>query len=1345
MKRKFLLTIAALLCAMGSWAVTGSEITATMTDVFLYNVGAGQYLTAGDWWGTHAAIGTAGMDLDLTKVSDGVYTIGTRQEGSKFMSGVWMDGSSVKYTFAEVDPTNHYYTISWVDNETTNYVYYTGSTVDATADTPNGNAFYWQVVTRADFLASLAGATSASPKDATAAIYNAGFFVFDYATKKNTDFPASRSWQGTQLTDTWGYRFNEAGNAGSNYCVEQAGKSFDNYQSLTGLPIGVYVLKNQGFYRGDKATYLYANDQKVAQTKITSVYDAPDGYTGNDLQRSSYAIGIMDMYHNQTPNVLVTDGNLRIGVTSNGESIDWSLFDNFTLSYLGVPSVDNPIDFTGNPVDMTSRINNPSFSSTYTTGWTVDGTAPNAYNSTYGAYEAYHLTGGLHQDLTSLPNGIYKVTMQATSRIDADSSGTFNLFATTSNGTTKSPATIASHDNFETMAQAFHDDATYARIETYAVVTDGNLTIGHYESNASTWPVFDNYTLTYYGTSSEAYALALASEASKALVSINGMTDGTLKTALNSAYTTHNAEATLANIQWMTFISSAAIELSQASDLSIAANDIATVEYTETTGGSHTTFANAISTFNTTVAEASSVETITSALPTLKAAIKTYINNAEPKNEGEYFDVTCLMANPDFSTGDASGWTYGSAPNVYWSNCEYYEKEFDIYQTVTGLPTGSYSLNVQAFQRPGTASTVYNDYIDGTDNASSVLYINSITSKVKNIAADAQTTQKLGNGNYDWPNDSRVGTEGSYKFLPNSQQGAKLYFDAGLYDATCAAVVTDADEGNLKLGFKSTRDHVSLDWTIFDNFRLRYYGSSLLVYYQQYWPQLKEEVETDLANAAYTNVLVSSEDEAVDAALAATPSTESEYETAISNLATARDNFLAAKTPYDAIVAEKAASAMTQISNNVGTGVFQYNETTNNSLYSAYEAARASVTGYTFTTSSTASGAQTLLTALDEAVENYNNQTLNAPDAEKRYVLNIVDDGQTWNGYAVTFRENCGDNADQGNFGIKYQTPTANTNYNQAIKFTATTGNNYKLSIIRGDGTEMYMTTSKLGYGKDDGTYGDERIRMTSDASKALEVEIRPTSTANQFQLYNSTAPGIIANNGNENMYTANSCNFTIAEASQASVTVSAKAGKYGTAIFPFKPDVSTGFDGITFYSIDGINDVTNRVQLNEVATPVANTPYLIKNTSGDDFSKSVTGWGAAYKDSYDSGDTDIKLTGVYTAAPIAASVDATADTDGAYRYVLQTQDATQAFYNVDANFTATAYKCYLTVKQDKTGGGVKAFFLDFGDADGIQAIDNGQLTIDNEKTEIYNLAGQKMSKLQKGVNIVNGKKLLVK
>ena len=59
------------------------------------------------------------------------------------------------------------------------------------------------------------------------------------------------------------------------------------------------------------------------------------------------------------------------------------------------------------------------------------------------------------------------------------------------------------------------------------------------------------------------------------------------------------------------------------------------------------------------------------------------------------------------------------------------------------------------------------------------------------------------------------------------------------------------------------------------------------------------------------------------------------------------------------------------------------------------------------------------------------------------------------------------------------------------------------------------------------------------------------------------------------------------------------------------------------------------------------------------------------------------------------------------------------------------------------TSGAAKALQIDFGGADGILSVDaKGNVT---ENGTIYNLAGQRMSKAQKGVNIINGKKVLVK
>ena len=56
-----------------------------------------------------------------------------------------------------------------------------------------------------------------------------------------------------------------------------------------------------------------------------------------------------------------------------------------------------------------------------------------------------------------------------------------------------------------------------------------------------------------------------------------------------------------------------------------------------------------------------------------------------------------------------------------------------------------------------------------------------------------------------------------------------------------------------------------------------------------------------------------------------------------------------------------------------------------------------------------------------------------------------------------------------------------------------------------------------------------------------------------------------------------------------------------------------------------------------------------------------------------------------------------------------------------------------------------RSFSMDLGDGEitGIKAIDNGQLTIDNDR--YYDLQGRKVNAAQKGVYIQNGKKVIIK
>ena len=77
-------------------------------------------------------------------------------------------------------------------------------------------------------------------------------------------------------------------------------------------------------------------------------------------------------------------------------------------------------------------------------------------------------------------------------------------------------------------------------------------------------------------------------------------------------------------------------------------------------------------------------------------------------------------------------------------------------------------------------------------------------------------------------------------------------------------------------------------------------------------------------------------------------------------------------------------------------------------------------------------------------------------------------------------------------------------------------------------------------------------------------------------------------------------------------------------------------------------------------------------------------------------------------------------------------------FYRAESG-TIAAGKAYLEL-DGNTGPLVKIFF---GDVDDETAIGNVNANVNENNAAIFNLAGQKLSKFQKGINIVNGKKVL--
>ena len=115
-----------------------------------------------------------------------------------------------------------------------------------------------------------------------------------------------------------------------------------------------------------------------------------------------------------------------------------------------------------------------------------------------------------------------------------------------------------------------------------------------------------------------------------------------------------------------------------------------------------------------------------------------------------------------------------------------------------------------------------------------------------------------------------------------------------------------------------------------------------------------------------------------------------------------------------------------------------------------------------------------------------------------------------------------------------------------------------------------------------------------------------------------------------------------------------------------------------------------------------------------------------------------IKITPESVDGNLLQASDGSVTGDGSTIYALAEFDDKVGFYQVNNGIVIPAGKAYLV-----DGAGVKGFTFDFDDDDatGISLMEDGRSKM--EDGAIYNVAGQRISKMQKGINIVNGKKVL--
>ena len=355
---------------------------------------------------------------------------------------------------------------------------------------------------------------------------------------------------------------------------------------------------------------------------------------------------------------------------------------------------------------------------------------------------------------------------------------------------------------------------------------------------------------------------------------------------------------------------------------------------------------------------------------------------------------------------------------------------------------------------------------------------------------------------------------------------------------------------------------------------------------------------------------------------------------------------------------------------------------------------------------------------------------------------------------------------DQSNVSSATYVINLPTEYNLATEITS--GKHYVIASGKADGTVQVMTDQNTTYRNKTNASVDTNVLT---ASGACEVIICGPDADNYYTIYDAAANGYLyASSSNSNDLKTqstidNNARWSIsidgttgvasivAHGSNSRNTLQYNSGSprftcYSSAnqtdVYLFEKDGeatpteniivgSTGYTtytttnavslpvGTTAYIVTAIG--ANSVTLAEKASVPARTPVIIEASAGN----------------YD-------LTSVVSPESVTGNLlqasDGTVNGDGSTIFALGVgktgaNEGKVGFYLVGSGVQVPAGKAYLVV-----GGGAKEF-LTFDFDDEATSIEETLSDSTLKGENIYNLAGQRLNKMQKGINIVNGKKVL--
>ncbi len=596
-----------------------------------------------------------------------------------------------------------------------------------------------------------------------------------------------------------------------NYLITSYGAGFNVYQTIEGLESGIYKLQVQAFSRPlsnsdtwsaynngeavENLTSIYANGEEKLVRLIVEDYltessstgswstfekDGANVYIPNDSKAFSVAFSA-GLYENELYCIVKEDGKLTIGIKNESElGTTYAGFDNFRLSFCG-------------SLDMTSKIANPKFDDGKN-GWEGDfGTGAVKATSTNPLITAYGGTFDVYQDIKDLPNGTYKLQVQAFTR-PMDHT---DLKTAVSEGQTLNNESFIYANNSETLVKLITEeygttDAWGAEFETgkyipnsssdaakafnqgmyenelLCIVTDGKLRIGIRQEATSGKPYvgYDNFRLTYVST-----ATALPEEEQETLTAADVM-----------AYLTNCNKVA-----------------AQAVD--------------------HTAFDEAYNTAAEALkAENLSVEELTKIKNEIANALASLLKNGQ--TESGQFDLTSLIANSTFNE-DLEGWNttkpfaWNSTGVAQLANAQ---NSASLSQVLENMPAGKYTLKVQGFYRQSGWKEGLYEFEHGNRIDKLNLFLNNSKKTVKSLFEDGRSS--LASANISRTED--VGATISGDGFPHLMSKVQDVFKPGNYWNYIEVEV--AEDGDITLGVNLEETDRTDNWAVVDNFRL-YYGN----------------------------------------------------------------------------------------------------------------------------------------------------------------------------------------------------------------------------------------------------------------------------------------------------------------------------------------------------------------------------------------------------------------------------------------------------------------------------------------------------------------------------------------